>query len=194
MGPLSTSHGSSDEDVRSVTFAPPDEIDLRQLAKGTDHLSPAVCGQLVEAAVCCLAHQGHDNGAHMEVNGSAVVVRCGDLDPRANASHADRQDATEDGAVAIAIALIRAGTDLDVVQRSWKGTGFDYFLTSGTGNAPFEGSACLEVSGILAEDDLSMRRRVAAKVKQVDAGDGALPGYVAVVGFSLPRAAVKSVP
>jgi hypothetical protein len=58
----------------------------------------------------------------MYVDGKPVIILCSELDPRANASHADRQDATEEGAVALAITLVREGTDFDVVQRSWKGT------------------------------------------------------------------------
>jgi hypothetical protein len=39
-----------------------------------------------------------------------------------------------------------------------------------------------------------MARRIKQKQQQIDAGDGALPGFVVVVGFRQPRAAVRSVP
>lgn len=177
-----------------MSFTCPSQVDLHAFAQGTDHLSPAICANLAEAATYCLEQQGHVSGVRMYVDGKPVIILCSELDPRANASHADRQDATEEGAVALAITLVREGTDFDVVQRSWKGTGFDYFLAPAAGGPPFDGAACLEVSGIFEEDDVTMARRIKEKKSQIDAGDGLLPGYVVVVGFSQPRAAVRSVP
>ena len=177
-----------------MSFKCPSHVDLRAFAQGTHHLSPAMCANLAEAAVVCLTQQGHVSDIPMDVDGQEVTVVCGTPDTRAGASHADRQEATEEGAVALAITLVRDGTEFDVIQRSWKGTGFDYFLAHAGSNPPFDRAACLEVSRIFDEDDLTMARRIKQKQQQIDAGDGALPGFVVVVGFRQPRAAVRSVP
>lgn len=57
---------------------------------------------------------------------------------------------------------------------------------------PFTASACLEVSGILAEDDALMSRRIDAKVRQVTDRGAGLPGFAVEVGFAGPRAVVRS--
>lgn len=103
-----------------MTFIAPSAIDLCALALGTPALSPAMAANLAEAAVVCLTQKGHLSGVNLSVERSQVAVQWATPDLRAGASHADQQDATEEGAVAIAIQLIRGGTDLDVVRRSRK--------------------------------------------------------------------------
>lgn len=111
-----------------MSFRPPSRIDLAELEKGTIALTPAVCANLAEAAACCLEQGGHQNGVAMSIEIANVTVNWRKVDERAAASRADKQEATEEGAVAIAIQLIRGGTNYEVVERSWKGTGFDWFL------------------------------------------------------------------
>lgn len=175
-----------------MTFTAPTLIDLSVFALGTTCLSPAVCANLAEAAALCLVTNGHATGASLIVDAATVKVEWGQLDSRAHGSHADLQDATEEGAVALAIELVRNGTGLDVVRRSRKGTGFDYHLGPRQPSAPFNDAACLEVSGILNEDDILLARRVAQKIAQVAEQGLGLPGYAVIVGFSGPRAVVRS--
>src|SRR5271167_4337074 len=62
-------------------------------------------------------------------------------------SYSPQEEATENGAVGVAILLVDRLTDYHIVQRSWKKTGFDYWL--GFKDAVvFQGCARLEVSGI----------------------------------------------
>jgi hypothetical protein len=175
-----------------MSFTAPSQIDLGAFADGTDFLTPALCANLAEAAVVCLEQQGHAPQASMAVGPSAVKVLWPPADGRAAGSHADPQEATEEGAVAIAIELIRGGTGLDVVRRSRKGTGFDYHLGPRASASPFEGSSCLEVSGILDEDERLLARRADEKLRQAVGGGAGLPGFAIVVGFAGPRAAVRS--
>jgi hypothetical protein len=177
-----------------MTFRPPESLDLSALAGGTAHLTPALCADLVEAAVVCLAGKGHVPGVCLQVHERAVSLAWEAPDPRAKRSRGDPQEATERGATALAIALVRGGTDLDVVERSWKGTGFDYFLASSTDGPTFARAACLEVSGILDDDHRIIEQRLRDKVAQVQRGGAGLPGYAVVVGFRTPRAAVRIVP
>lgn len=165
---------------------------MAELARGTAHLSRAVCGNLAEAASVCLESRGHTPGVKLTIDKAAVEVVWGALDLRAEASHDDPQDATEEGAVAVAIELVRGGTGLDLVRRSRKGTGFDYHLGPRGSTSPFAGAACLEVSGILEENASKLEARAQAKVAQVLRQGSGVPGFAVVVGFTTPRAIVRS--
>ncbi len=177
-----------------MTFQPPPHVDLGALAQGTPCLTPAVGANLAEAAAHCLENQGHQTGAQLAVDSAKVEVKWHPLDPRSAASRADLQSTTEEGAVAIALALIRNGTAYEVVRRSRKGTGFDWYLGPSRAAPPFMSTACLEVSGILRETADLLERRAAQKVAQAQAGGTGLPGFAVVVGFAGPRAIVRSLP
>ena len=80
-------------------------------------------------------------------------------------------------------------TDYTVIERSRKGTGFDYML--GDRQEPFFiPKARLEVSGIMHETDgNTVEQRFRQKSKQTLKTDTTrLPAYVAVVEFSKPKA------
>lgn len=131
-------------------------------------------------------------GASLAVGDGQVPLLWAIPDPRAAGSHDDLQEATEEGAAAIAITLVRNGSSLDVVRRSRKGRGFDYYLGPRRPGPPFSDSACLEVSGILHEDDGAMASRCRSKLRQVQRGGLGLPGVVVVVGFRQPGALVET--
>ena len=61
------------------------------------------------------------------------------------------QEATEWGACGVAILVVNQVTGKVVIERSKKGTGFDYWLGDNDDgdSLPFANSARLEVSGIL---------------------------------------------
>lgn len=75
-----------------------------------------------------------------------------------------------------------------VIERSRKGTGFDYWL--GDKNSYlFQKKARLEVSGILKGDDSLLKSRHAAKEEQTSKSDElCIPAYVSVIEFSKPKA------
>lgn len=61
----------------------------------------------------------------------------------------DEEFTTEQAAYGIAFLIIRELTDLTVIERSRKGTGFDYWLGTTTDEGqPFKNKVRLEVSGI----------------------------------------------
>ena len=97
--------------------------------------------------------------------------------------------ATEHGAYGIACLLILDLTGLTVIQRSRKGTGFDFWLGDDE-ELPFQNKARLEVSGIRQGDAARVAARVAQKKKQTGRSDGFLPAYVIVVDFGTPLARV----
>jgi hypothetical protein len=76
-----------------------------------------------------------------------------------------------------------------VIERSWKGTGFDYWIGRRQGLL-FQDKARLEVSGILSGDQTNISTRVRQKVQQTKRSDGLLPAYIAIIEFGRPGAEI----
>ena len=80
-----------------------------------------------------------------------------------------------------------------VVERSRKGTGFDYWLGEKDHDGlPFEGTSRLEVSGILTGTRAQVDSRIRQKKRQMNPTDHLAPGFIAVVEFGTPIACVES--
>lgn len=175
-----------------MPHSPPATLRLASIVAGHAGLTAAGATALVEAAEVCLDHHGHPTGVGLRVSRAAGKSTSHPLaftKPTTTAKRAnkDLQDSVEAGAIAIAVAWLMSETDYRVVERSRKGTGFDYWL----GLAPVTLDARLEVSGILKGDEQSVARRLAIKLNQMTRSDqGGLPGYAVVVEFSAPRASV----
>lgn len=156
-------------------------------------LSQSWCGFLVDAISYCLATQGHDLSVEMCIYGditeNCILMRA-PLDELAQRSWADLQEATEYGAYGIAILLILEYTNHTGVERSCKGTGFDYWL--GMENSLlFQRRARLEVSGILKGSSSAIDYRLEQKIEQISCGDYSLPSFIVIVEFSSPRSKVR---
>jgi hypothetical protein len=104
------------------------------------------------------------------------------------------QEATELGACGVAILVVKEATAKVVVERSKKGTGFDYWLgdTSDDNGLPFAGASRLEVSGILTGTKSQIQSRIKQKKGQLAPSDHLAPGFVAVVEFGTPIACVEN--
>ena len=103
-------------------------------------------------------------------------------------SYADLQEATEFGAAGVAIATLNRLGGFVVMERSRKGTGFDYWISRhGDLCGPLvQNCTPLEVSGILTGDDAELKRRVRIKREQVAIAK-TNDRRVAVVEFGMPR-------
>ncbi|MEG3845987.1 hypothetical protein QT971_01810 [Microcoleus sp. herbarium19] len=80
-----------------------------------------------------------------------------------------------------------------VIERSRKGTGFDYWLgiQDSTATLPFQRMARLEVSGIRQGNRSQINARVKQKIEQTRASDAqGLPAYIIVVEFARPELVV----
>ncbi len=174
-------------------------IDLADLANGVPALTSALGSTLAEAATVCLEHQGHDVVCSLRVRHEAKqrhlsLHRLLVSEPMHRA-YRDLPEATELGACGIAILVAREMTGYVAVERSVKGTGFDYWL--GTVNAPesdlepLERKARLEVSGILHDVEEAIEVRVRQKLEQTQRSAGTYPAYAVVVEFSQPMAWVE---
>ena len=97
----------------------------------------------------------------------------------------------EHGAVCLGIMLTTLLTPYTVIERSRKGTGFDYWLGDKDSRL-FQKKARLEVSGILQGDDVTMVNRYNMKTVQTEQSDNTgLPAYISIIEFSRPKAIFK---
>lgn len=137
--------------------------------------------------------QGHAQGAELEIRGDRPAVHSLAWPPVTDQMRRcwnDPQVATEHGAVGIAVLVAKAEIGYEVIERSRKGTGFDYWMGDDPSSL-FQNKARLEISGIRSGDAREIRARLRQKIRQTDASDGDLPAYVVVVEFSTPLAEVR---
>jgi len=172
------------------------EIKLEELSRGMLGISPKYGACLAEAASFCLEDQNHSSGVKLEVDGDYNRCFCvfwisSYEQEQPGRCWADAEVATELGAYGIAALIIPLLTAYSVVERSRKGTGFDYWLgEKGTSDRLFQNKARLEVSGIRNGDESVVSQRVRQKKRQTNKSNGRLPAIIAVVEFSTPRSRV----
>lgn len=174
-------------------MAEPRSFHLATITDSTDiRLTPGFRLYLREAAQFCLDHNGHSDGQLFQVDGSyrrlfrLRWIKSPDLHRH---TFADTAEAVENGAYGVAFALILSLTRHNVIERSAKGPGFDFWLGD-RGALGFQRSARLEVSGILSNES-QIVSRTARKVAQTRRSDFVnLPVYVVIVEFGRPMSRI----
>lgn len=175
-------------------------LDLNELGNGLPAITPEWGGALAQAAGVCLESQGHRQGVLLRVAGYVNNTYPLDwplINDQVRRTWADLQEATEYGATAIAVLLVKKEAGYAVVERSAKGTGIDYWLGHEAEGPPFQSKARLEVSGILSVEgsdsdvEKAVAKRVREKRKQTQPSSGSLPAYVVVVEFGSPLGEVQ---
>jgi hypothetical protein len=170
------------------------DLNLDALAIGLPAVTPAFGASLAEAAAVCLDSQGHRSGIEMLIEGdfSACFRVCWSIAVTGQMQRCwnDMEYATEQGAYGLAFLIVQQLTGYTVIERSIKGTGFDYWLGEAlpTGALAFERKVRLEVSGILQGQERRIRARVKEKVQQTQQYGSRLPAYVVVIEFGQPQA------
>lgn len=169
------------------------QLSLNELEKGFPGINKIWGTFLCDASKACFDSQSHVSSVNLLLEGisnsSCKVTWTGEIDDQSRRSWNDSQEMTEYGACGIAVLLIINLTHYTVIQRSKKGTGFDYWLGFKDSEIPFQNSARLEISGILKEENSNFNSRVNQKLKQTfPTDDTKLPAYVVVVEFSKPKA------
>lgn len=159
-------------------------------------ITPSIGSMLAEAAAVCLESQGHIPGVFLLIRGgksNGYKVTWAPITAQArDRAWNDESNATEWGAVGIAILLAKPETGYDAVDQSRKGTGFDYWLGDASDAPVFQHKARLEVSGVRQGDDDAVRARVRQKLRQTDQSAGmSLPAYAIIVEFGRPLAEVR---
>jgi len=170
------------------------EIHLNTLLNETPGITRAVGETFAEAAAVCLEDQRHRSRTAMNVDGDftgTFSIAWEGTTAQMRRCWADLQFATEFGAYAIAVLLVHELTELTIVERARKGTGFDFWLgDKDDSGILFQGKGRLEVSGILSGEETIVRSRVRQKLGQTNRSDGKLPALIIVVEFSKPRSRV----
>lgn len=158
--------------------------------------SARTCGAYAEAAAVCLENQEHKNGVVFFIqadNETNTQLNWLKIDQKIRDNWLDLQEATEYGAICLAIWAIHKTTDYKVIRRSPKLTGFDYWLGEKDSKYPFQDIARLEISGILKGTKGQINQRLKEKVKQTNKSDDLnLPAIAIVIEFSHPLAKIKS--
>src|SRR5690349_14581170 len=118
------------------------KLHLLALAEGMPGLTVAWGTTLAEAASVCLEERGHQIGIALNLTGlktGQYPMEWQAVDEQVRRCYNDLQVATELGAYGIAILIIKDITGKVVVERSKKGTGFDYWVGDEDDNTLFRG-------------------------------------------------------
>ncbi|MHA1942675.1 MAG: hypothetical protein ACXADW_23645 [Candidatus Hodarchaeales archaeon] len=151
-------------------------------------------GMLAESCAICLNEQGHISGVNLQVEGcfrsNFIVEWSFPISDQMRNCYNDSEVATENGAYGIAFLILLDLTRYKVIERSKKGTGFDYWLGKEKGGL-FQDKVRLEVSGIRSGNYSQIRYRVSKKITQIRPSNKLAPAYVVVVEFSKPISTVE---
>jgi hypothetical protein len=157
-----------------------------------ENLSKGRASEFLEACVVCLHESKHQPGVILTVNYQHAETQeykfqingWGKVTKKLLASWADMEETVEYAASGFACLLIEELTDFTLLERSRKGTGFDYWLKY-KDDPLFQSKARMEISGILKGSLSNLNNRVKIKLAQVKkSAELNLPAYVVVVEFS----------
>ena len=159
-------------------------------------LTPEVASCYLQAACVCLDRH-HESPTEFPLNCDSqetlTVVEWKPTDDRIKKAWANKDDATRDGAYAMALASTELSKGLVAIHRAETKTGADYYV------APVDGSSDdlenwyrLEVSGTDG-DEYRVKVVLNQKVEQTKKGNSNLPALAGVVGFKVKQIFVKTV-
>lgn len=174
------------------------DLHLDTLGDGIMGLTQEFGNFLLQACAVCLENQSHRSGAQMVLlnsrgNKSITLYWNAIVDDRVRRNWSDLQEATEYAATGVAIKLAQTESNSSCIERSSKGTGFDYWLGDENDLGIFERKQRLEISGILQETTSNtVASRMKSKEKQTEVSDGmAIDAHICVVEFSTPKGEYK---
>lgn len=174
------------------------ELILTRLHEGLPGITKEAGATLAQACCVCLSHHSHNDGTQMVVKGAfsktfRIRWEASSVTPQVRRTWNDMQEATEYGAACLACLLVLDLTEYTIIERSWKGTGFDYWLGYSEDEPLFPPRSRLEVSGILNGTDSQLGKRTKEKIKQTSPSDHLdLPALAVVVEFSRPIAQIAT--
>ena len=138
------------------------------------------------ASVCLSQHHNPPIECEIERRGELLPGRL-NWDPptdRARSAWANVDDATRDGAYAVALAAVEAASGLVAIRRAETRTGADYYVVlQDSDQDDFENAYRLEISGVNGGAKQAVRQRLSQKIEQARKGDSDLPALATVVGF-----------
>jgi len=178
-----------------MTSNPNNREKLNDICFSTPHLSNNLLKSYAEAGSICFESQGHNGSVLMSIQGDyndKLIITWDTINDRIRRTYNDFQEAVEWGATAVSFLLVKKYTKNTVIERSFKSTGFDYWLGSND-DILFQRKSRLEISGILKETSTnSVKTRIKIKLSQIDRSNMNLPGLVIVVEFSKPLSEMRN--
>lgn len=109
-----------------------DIIRLSDISQGTPGITPVEGANLYENCVVALHNSSHPAPVILHVSGLNTLDYSLHWEDTCNEqmrrTYNDEQSVTERAAVAVSVMLALRQTDYTVIERSRKGTGFDYML------------------------------------------------------------------
>ncbi|TAE25961.1 MAG: hypothetical protein EAZ92_11415 [Candidatus Kapaibacterium sp.] len=168
-------------------------LNINDIKNGLPGITPVAGAFLHEGCVVCLAHQNHNGaGTTFPVSGDAAknytLVWTDIYSEELDRAWKDQIDATEYGAVCLAVLLALKLTKYTIIEKSVRKTGFDYWLGD-KDDILFQKKARLEISGIFQGNKTELNRRYNIKLQQTNLSDNLrLPAYIGVVEFGRPTA------
>ncbi len=149
-------------------------------------LLPSTAANYLDAARVCLDRH-HSSPVNFALSNDQQITQTQlnwrPTTDRARNAWANLEDATRDGAYALALAAIEQLRGLVAVRRAQSRTGADYYI-SPIGQDPDDFEPCyrLEVSGTHLSTP-AIQQRLRQKIIQTQIGSCPLPAIAAVVGF-----------
>jgi hypothetical protein len=157
------------------------------MATRHEGLTQAVAANYLEAARVSLDrhHQPPVGFGIVGLGGNAdVVVEWEQTNARVRGAWANHDDATRDGAYAVALAALELSEGLFALRRAETRTGADYYVgPPGTQLEDLEDSLRFEVSGVDKGALAVVEQRLREKLDQAARGASNLPAVAGVVGF-----------
>jgi hypothetical protein len=174
-------------------------LNISELNNGLPTITPSYGQELAEAAAFCLQENSHKSEEcvlncikTLKNDAEDFKLVWDELDPRVKSTYGDLDEATERGAMGLATLLSIKLIKCTTVERSMKGTGFDYWLGDKDGNM-FQKKARLEISGIFRGDESQFKARINKKFKQTNISDNSgFDCFVSVIEFGKPKASFLS--
>ena len=143
---------------------------------------------MVGQAAFALERNAHTSAARLTLDLQKIAGQATLSWPGARASELEMHDdnrITEDGAEAVALALVHRGMGWRTIRRIQRGDHADWLLRDASEGRPI--AVALEVSGV---DKGSIAARLSEKLKQVSKSDAGDQRWACVVGFQEPVAAL----
>jgi len=159
-------------------------------------LTPEVASCYLQAACVCLDRH-HEPPTEFSLNSDSqetlTVLEWKPSDDRTKKAWANKDDATRDGAYAVALASTELSKGLVAIHRAETKTGADYYVAPVNASSDdLENWYRLEVSGTDL-DEIQVKARLNTKVEQTKKGNSNLPALAAVIGFKVKQIFVKTV-
>lgn len=178
-----------------MTDSDPPLLPLQNMAERHQGLTRSVLESNLEAARICLDRH-HKSPKEFTLADDTVQsiarVEWEATDDRTKNAW-DKDDATEYGACAFAIAAIELSRGFFAIRRMSKGTGADYYVALRSQDLEdLENCFRLEVSGTSA-DRVEVKKRLNVKIEQTRKGNSNLPALVSIVGFKVQLILIHTV-